>query len=122
MATIDGVVDNGLSQSLRRSTRRGDAVLGFCRFYGARIVAMKRWLIVFAVLIADGAIGAVGIIASHSMAIVAADLHYRHSGHRINVAGVPASCRSPSAGQQFPRACLMPAHVRNAKRVSNVVG
>lgn len=70
---------------------------------------MKRWLaILFAVLIAGGAIGAGVIVAStfvnsytsteafctscHSMATVAADPHYLQSSHRLNAAGVLASC------------------------------
>lgn len=68
----------------------------------------RRWLAVLAVLIAGGAIGAAVIVAStfvnsytsteafctscHSMATVAADPHYLQSGHRINAAGVSASC------------------------------
>lgn len=69
---------------------------------------MKRWLAIFAVLIAGGAIGAVAVIAStfvnsytsteafctscHSMATVAADPHYLQSAHRTNAAGLLASC------------------------------
>lgn len=69
---------------------------------------MKRWRAIFAVLIAGGLIGASGIVAStfvnsytsteafctscHSMATVAADPHYLQSSHRLNAAGVSASC------------------------------
>ncbi len=69
---------------------------------------MRRWLAIFALLIIGGAIGAAAIVAStfvnrytsteafctscHSMASMAADLHYRQSAHRTNAAGVLASC------------------------------
>ncbi len=69
---------------------------------------MKRWLAIFAILIVGGIIGAGVIVAStfvnnytsteafctscHSMAMVAADPHYLQSSHRLNAAGVSASC------------------------------
>lgn len=69
---------------------------------------MRRWLIMLAVFVLGGAIGAAGIIAStfvnrytsteafctscHSMAAVAADPVYVQSAHRSNAAGVVANC------------------------------
>jgi len=69
---------------------------------------MKRWLAILAVLVAGGAIGAAGVVAStfvnsytstetfctscHSMRTIAADPHYLQSSHRTNAAGVLANC------------------------------